>query len=233
MSNAVLDRPPVFGGFQVFTRQVQLTTTEPTQFIDVTDDVEAAVRASGIRDGIAVVYSAHTTAGIAINEDEPLLLGAAAGLLLAISAVTLVPWLVVLTASSGRGAPLHSGLIGLAGLACAPLLIVPLALSLVGAPLAAILGVALVICWWIGAASFGFLVGRRLLRLVGREGSLTRAALRGGALLGALIGIPVVGGVFIVLFGAVGAGALLLALIEGEFGPARAPEATIGMVVYE
>ena len=75
MSNAVLDRPPVFGGFQVFTRQVQLTTTEPTQFIDVTDDVEAAVRASGIRDGIAVVYSAHTTAGIAINEDEPLLLG--------------------------------------------------------------------------------------------------------------------------------------------------------------
>ena len=161
------------------------------------------------------------------------LLGAAAGLLLAISAVTLVPWMVVLTASSGRGAPLHSGLIGLAGLACAPLLIVPLALSLVGAPLAAILGVALVICWWIGAAAFGFLVGRRLLRLLGREGSLSRAALLGGALLGSLVGVPVVGGIFIVLFGAAGAGALLLALIEGEFGSARAPETTLGMVVYE
>ena len=161
------------------------------------------------------------------------LLGAAAGMLLAISTVTLVPWLIVLTASTGRGAPLHSGLIGLAGLACVPLLIVPLALSLVGAPLAAILGVGLVICWWIGAASFGFLVGRLLLRLFGREGSLTRAALLGGALLGALLGVPVVGGLFIVLFGAAGAGALLLALIEGEFGSARAPEATIGMVVYE
>jgi hypothetical protein len=161
------------------------------------------------------------------------LLGAAAGLLLAISSVTLVPWMIVLTASTGRGAPLHSGLIGLAGLACAPLLIVPLALSLVGAPLAAILGVALVICWWIGAASFGFLAGRRLLRLFGREGSLTRAALLGGGLLGSLLGVPVVGGVLIVLLGAAGAGALLLALIEGEFGPARAPEATIGMVVYE
>jgi hypothetical protein len=161
------------------------------------------------------------------------LLGAAAGLLLAISAVTLVPWLLVLTASTGRGAPVHSALTGLAGLACAPLLIVPLALSLVGAPLAAILGVALVLCWWIGAASFGFLVGRRLLRLFGREGSMTRAALLGGGLLGALVGVPVVGGLFIVLFGAVGAGALLLALIEGEFGSARAPATTLGMVVYE
>ena len=75
MSNAVLDRKPVFGGFQVFTRQVELHTTVPTEFIEVTADVEAAVRESGIRDGIAVVYSAHTTAGIAINEDEPLLLG--------------------------------------------------------------------------------------------------------------------------------------------------------------
>ena len=75
MSNAVLDRSPVFGGFRVFTRQVQLHTTEAMEFIDVTEDVLAAVRDSGIRDGIAVVFSAHTTAGIAINEDEPLLLG--------------------------------------------------------------------------------------------------------------------------------------------------------------
>jgi hypothetical protein len=161
------------------------------------------------------------------------LLGAAAGLLLAIAAVTLLPWMVVLTAATGRGAPAQSGLIGLAGLACAPLLIVPLALSLVGAPLAGLLGIALALCWWIGAASFGFLVGRRLLRPLGRDGSLTRAALVGGALLGSLVGLPLVGGVLIVLAGAVGAGALLLALIEGEFGSARAPETTIGMVAYE
>ncbi|HEV8636694.1 MAG TPA: hypothetical protein VG370_20935 [Chloroflexota bacterium] len=161
------------------------------------------------------------------------LLGAAAGLLLAIAAVTLVPWMVVLTAATGRGAPLQSGLIGLTGLACAPLLIVPLALSLVGAPLAGLLGIGLALCWWIGAASFGFLVGRRLLRLLGRDGSLTRAALVGGALLGSFVGLPLIGGVAIVLAGAVGAGAVLLALIEGEFGSARAPETTIGMVAYE
>src|SRR5207237_9185231 len=100
------------------------------------------------------------------------ILGAAAGMLGAIAAVTLVPWLVVLTAATWRGAPLQSGLIGLAGLACGPLVIVPLALSLVGVPLAAILAMALVFCWWLGAASVGFLLGRRLLRLRGREGSL-------------------------------------------------------------
>ena len=71
----------------------------------------------------------------------------------------------------------------------------PLGLSLVGAPLAAILMIALVLCWWLGAASVGFLIGRRLLRLRGRDGSLTRAALTGGALLGAIVGIPVVGGI--------------------------------------
>jgi hypothetical protein len=161
------------------------------------------------------------------------LLGAAAGMLLVIGAVTLLPWLVVLTGATARGAPLQSGLLGLAGLACGPLLIVPLGLSLVGAPLAAIMLLALVLCWWLGAASVGFLIGRRLLRWRGREGSLTRAALTGGALLGSIVGIPVVGGVVLVLAGAAGAGAVLLALLEGEFGSARAPEATVGMMVCE
>jgi hypothetical protein len=161
------------------------------------------------------------------------LLGAVAGTMLAISAVTLVPWLVILTAATGRGAPLQSGLIGMAGLACGPLLIVPLGLSLVGVPLAGILAIALILCWWLGAASAGFLLGRRLLALGGRDGSLTRASLIGGALLGAIVGIPVVGGVVLVLAGAAGAGAVLLALIEGEFGSARAPEATMGMMAYE
>lgn len=161
------------------------------------------------------------------------LLGAAAGMLLAIAAVTVVPWMVVLTAATGRGAPLQSGLIGLAGLACGPLVIVPLALSLVGVPLAAVLALALVACWWLGAASVGFLIGRRLLALRGRESSLTRAALLGGGLLGAIVGIPVVGGLALVLAGAGGAGAVLLALIEGEFGSVRSHEATMGMMVYE
>jgi len=162
------------------------------------------------------------------------LLGATAGMLGAIAAVTLVPWLVVLTAATWRGAPLQCGLIGLAGLSCGPLVIVPLALSLVGVPLAGILALALVLCWWLGAASAGFLIGRRLLRLRRRrESSLTRATLLGGALVGALVGIPVVGGIVLVLLGAAGAGAVLLALIEGEFGSLRGPESTMGMMAYD
>src|SRR5690349_17396488 len=61
-------------GFQVLHRQVRLHSDHPTEFIDVTEDLQRLVRESGVRNGIAVAYSAHTTAGVAINEAEPLLL---------------------------------------------------------------------------------------------------------------------------------------------------------------
>jgi secondary thiamine-phosphate synthase enzyme len=44
------------------------------QFIDITDDIAAAVQRSGITNGIACVFSRHTTAAIKINEREPELL---------------------------------------------------------------------------------------------------------------------------------------------------------------
>ena len=50
-------------------------TTEPGQFIDITDDVARVVRDSGAHRGLVHVYSVHTTAAIRINENEPLLLG--------------------------------------------------------------------------------------------------------------------------------------------------------------
>ncbi len=50
-----------------------ITLTLPThareQLVDITDQVLGAVRRSGTRDGIAVVFSTHTTAGITINEN--------------------------------------------------------------------------------------------------------------------------------------------------------------------
>jgi secondary thiamine-phosphate synthase enzyme len=61
-------------GFRVLNRKIALVSTLPTQFIDVTDQIEAAVRESRIENGVAVAFSAHTTAGVAINEAEPLLL---------------------------------------------------------------------------------------------------------------------------------------------------------------
>lgn len=47
----------------------RIQTTKTQQFIDITDQVAAAVRNSEVRDGIAVIYVPHTTAGVTINEN--------------------------------------------------------------------------------------------------------------------------------------------------------------------
>lgn len=59
----------------VYREELSYATSGSGQFIDLTDDVAAVVRRSGIRDGVVHVYSHHTTAAIRINENEPLLLG--------------------------------------------------------------------------------------------------------------------------------------------------------------
>lgn len=61
-------------GFRVLNRRIAVTSLMPTEFVDVTPDVEAVLRESGVRDGIVVIFANHTTAGITINEAEPLLL---------------------------------------------------------------------------------------------------------------------------------------------------------------
>lgn len=44
------------------------------EFIDITHDVEDAVAASGVKNGQVLVYSAHTTCAVSINQNESLLL---------------------------------------------------------------------------------------------------------------------------------------------------------------
>jgi len=39
-----------------------------TEFIDITDDINEAIKESGIKSGICYIYVPHTTAGITINE---------------------------------------------------------------------------------------------------------------------------------------------------------------------
>jgi isopentenyl-diphosphate delta-isomerase len=56
------------------TVRLAYRTEEAGQFVDITDDVEAAVRAARVDRGLVHVYSQHTTAAIRINENEPLLL---------------------------------------------------------------------------------------------------------------------------------------------------------------
>ena len=51
-----------------------ITTTEPIEFIDLTDHINQHLREASICDGSVTVFSRHTTAAIKINEAEELLL---------------------------------------------------------------------------------------------------------------------------------------------------------------
>ncbi len=72
---ATVQAPPVYTlPLRTLTRVLTVDTERTLQFVDITDEVKRCVAESGVRDGFAVVFSRHTTAGIRINEHEPLLL---------------------------------------------------------------------------------------------------------------------------------------------------------------
>lgn len=62
------------GLMRIVATRLSYQTSENLQFIDLTDDVQAALTESAIDAGLLTVYSQHTTAAIKINENEPLLL---------------------------------------------------------------------------------------------------------------------------------------------------------------
>lgn len=53
------------GGFST----LEVRTRDSQDIVDITSDVRRIVRESGVMDGICVVFSMHTTAGITINEN--------------------------------------------------------------------------------------------------------------------------------------------------------------------
>jgi secondary thiamine-phosphate synthase enzyme len=55
-------------------RRLVVETQQPIQFLDITDEVAELVRVAGLREGVANVFSRHTTAAVCIQEAEPLLL---------------------------------------------------------------------------------------------------------------------------------------------------------------
>ena len=55
---------------KVFQRESQFRTSGGLSVRDITDEVNEAVRESGITDGIACVYSPHTTCCVRVNEFE-------------------------------------------------------------------------------------------------------------------------------------------------------------------
>ena len=56
------------------TYQIDIETSKAPEFIDITYQVQEFLRQSKVSDGLAIIYSKHTTAAIRINEHEPLLL---------------------------------------------------------------------------------------------------------------------------------------------------------------
>lgn len=65
----------------MISRRLAFTTTHPTEFVDVTERVRDEIRRSSLRDGRVHLQSLHTTLGLAVNENEPLLLRDFEGLL--------------------------------------------------------------------------------------------------------------------------------------------------------
>jgi len=50
---------------------IEIDTHKPVEVIDITSSVEVALQKSRIEDGICLVYTLHTTTGLAINESDP------------------------------------------------------------------------------------------------------------------------------------------------------------------
>jgi octaprenyl-diphosphate synthase len=62
-------------------KRLRFETTQSTEFVDITDRLREEVRRSGMRMGRVHLQSLHTTLGLAVNENEPLLLRDFQGLL--------------------------------------------------------------------------------------------------------------------------------------------------------
>jgi secondary thiamine-phosphate synthase enzyme len=58
----------------VITDRLVFESSHATEFVDVTDRIRDHVRRTGLRDGRVHLQSLHTTVGLAVNENEPLLL---------------------------------------------------------------------------------------------------------------------------------------------------------------
>lgn len=60
--------PPTPGGWHA--AEIPLTTTRRFQLVDITTEVRRAVADSGVRRGLALVFTPHTTSAIRVNEDD-------------------------------------------------------------------------------------------------------------------------------------------------------------------
>jgi secondary thiamine-phosphate synthase enzyme len=55
---------------EVFTKEIEIESSEKTDFIDVTGLIKGFIAESNVKNGIANIYTTHTTTAIRINENE-------------------------------------------------------------------------------------------------------------------------------------------------------------------
>jgi len=55
---------------QVITKKISVDSSEKTDFINMTTEIQKIVSNAKIDNGTATIYTKHTTTGICINEDE-------------------------------------------------------------------------------------------------------------------------------------------------------------------
>ena len=48
--------------------EIRLSTKEPIEFIDITDEVRGVLSKSGVKDGTLTVFTSHTTTAVKVNE---------------------------------------------------------------------------------------------------------------------------------------------------------------------
>lgn len=49
--------------------EIQVSSKERAEFVDITSEVQSCVQKSGVQDGICILSVPHTTAGLVVNEN--------------------------------------------------------------------------------------------------------------------------------------------------------------------
>jgi secondary thiamine-phosphate synthase enzyme len=59
---------------KIHKQTIKKESRSQIEFVDITHDVDEILAQSGVKSGLVQIFSPHTTAGVAINENEPLLI---------------------------------------------------------------------------------------------------------------------------------------------------------------
>jgi secondary thiamine-phosphate synthase enzyme len=60
---------PHHSGVKQMKFEVQVSSKQRAEFVDITSEVQSCVRKSGVQNGVCVLSVPHTTAGLAVNEN--------------------------------------------------------------------------------------------------------------------------------------------------------------------